>query len=73
MGKAGYFPGVKLQEREADYSPPTSTKVKKMWIYISTFPYAFFTSSLDIGEWSASLCGLFTPGELDPGTHCKGV
>jgi hypothetical protein len=34
-------PGVKRQGREADHSPPTSAEVKKMWIYISTPPYAF--------------------------------
>jgi hypothetical protein len=27
--------------READHSPPTSAKVKRMWIYTSTPPYAF--------------------------------
>jgi hypothetical protein len=31
-------PGVK---RQADHSPPTSAEVKKVWIYISTLPYAF--------------------------------
>jgi hypothetical protein len=30
------FPEVKWPEREADHSPPTSTEVKKMWIYTST-------------------------------------
>jgi hypothetical protein len=34
-------PGVKRPVREADHSPPTSGKVKKMWIYTSTTPYAF--------------------------------
>jgi hypothetical protein len=34
-------PGVKRQGHEADYYPPTSAEVKKMWIYISTPPYAF--------------------------------
>jgi hypothetical protein len=34
-------PGVKLPEREADYSPPTSQDIKKIWIYTSTLPYAF--------------------------------
>jgi hypothetical protein len=34
--------GVKRPGREADNSPPTSTDVKKMWIYTSTpSPYAF--------------------------------
>jgi hypothetical protein len=33
--------GVKRQGREADHSPPASDEVKKMWIYISTPPYAF--------------------------------
>jgi hypothetical protein len=34
-------PRVKRQVREADHSPPASAEVKKMWIYISTPPYAF--------------------------------
>jgi hypothetical protein len=29
-------PGLKLPGREADYSPPTSAEVKKIWIFIST-------------------------------------
>jgi hypothetical protein len=35
------FPGVKLQGREADHSPPTSAEVKKMWIYTFTPLYVF--------------------------------
>jgi hypothetical protein len=34
-------PGVKRPEREADHSPPASAEVKKMWIYMTTPPYAF--------------------------------
>jgi hypothetical protein len=34
-------PGVKWWGCEADNSPPASAKVKKMWIYTSTPPYAF--------------------------------
>jgi hypothetical protein len=34
-------PGVKWLGREADQSPPTGVKVKKMWIYTTTPPYAF--------------------------------
>jgi hypothetical protein len=34
-------PGVKRPGREADHSPPASAEVKKMWICISTPPYAF--------------------------------
>jgi hypothetical protein len=34
-------PGVKRQGCEADHSPAASAKVKKMWIYTSTPPYAF--------------------------------
>ncbi|PNF21335.1 hypothetical protein B7P43_G02129 [Cryptotermes secundus] len=41
MGTRDSSVGVKQLECEADYSPPTSVKVKKMWIYISTPPYAF--------------------------------
>jgi hypothetical protein len=33
-------PGVKWPGREADYSPSASVKVRKMWIYTSTPPYA---------------------------------
>jgi hypothetical protein len=33
--------GVKWPGCEADYSPPTSAKVKKTWVYTSTPPYAF--------------------------------
>jgi hypothetical protein len=36
MGTGGSFPGVKLQGREADHSPPTGAEVKKMWIYTYT-------------------------------------
>jgi hypothetical protein len=34
-------PEVKRPGREADHSPPTSAKVKKMWIYTSSPPEAF--------------------------------
>jgi hypothetical protein len=34
-------PGVKRPGREADHSPQVSAEAKKMWIYISTPPYAF--------------------------------
>jgi hypothetical protein len=34
--------GVKRQRREAHHSTPASAEVKKMWIYTSTPPYAFF-------------------------------
>jgi hypothetical protein len=34
-------PGLKRPGREVDHSPPTSSKVKKMWIYTSTPPYVF--------------------------------
>jgi hypothetical protein len=41
-GYLGIFPrGVKRQGREADHSLPTSTEVKKRWIYTFTPPYAF--------------------------------
>jgi hypothetical protein len=32
---------VKQPGAEADHSPPTSAKVKKMWMYISSTPYVF--------------------------------
>jgi hypothetical protein len=34
-------PGMKRQRREANKPPPSSTEVKKTWIYIPTPPYAF--------------------------------
>jgi hypothetical protein len=34
-------PGVKRPGREGDHSPPTSAEAKKIWMYISTPPYAF--------------------------------
>jgi hypothetical protein len=34
-------PEVKQPGREADHSPPTSSEVKRMWIYTSTPPCAF--------------------------------
>jgi hypothetical protein len=33
--------GIKLQELEADHSPPSIVEVNKTWIYTSTPPYAF--------------------------------
>jgi hypothetical protein len=41
MGTGDSFPEVKWSGREADYSPPTSAEVKKVWIYTSTLTYAF--------------------------------
>jgi hypothetical protein len=38
-------PRVKRPRREADYSPPASAEVKKMWIYTSTPQYAFMALS----------------------------
>jgi hypothetical protein len=36
-----YVPGVKQAGREADPSPPTSTKVMNTWICTSTRPYVY--------------------------------
>jgi hypothetical protein len=36
-----FCPGIRRPGREADHSPPASTKDKKMWIYTSTPPYVF--------------------------------
>jgi hypothetical protein len=41
MGSRGLSWGVTRQRREADHSPPTSTEVKKTWIYTSTTSNAF--------------------------------
>ena len=35
------FYGTNRPWREADRSPPSSAKVKKVWIYTATLPYAF--------------------------------
>jgi hypothetical protein len=43
-----WVPGVKRTGREADHSPPTSAKVKKMWIYTSTPPYAFIRDNFTL-------------------------
>jgi hypothetical protein len=43
MGTGGSFPGVKRPGHEAHHSPATTAKVKKMWIYVATSPYAFMT------------------------------
>jgi hypothetical protein len=47
-----WVPGLKRLGREADHSPPTGAKVKKIWLYTSTPPYAFMAYcfiSLSIG------------------------
>jgi hypothetical protein len=41
MGKKGSFPWVKRPGREADHSVPTSSEVKKTWMYKSAPPYVF--------------------------------
>jgi hypothetical protein len=41
MGIGSFSSKVKRPGREADHSPPATTKVKKMWIYTSTPSYAF--------------------------------
>jgi hypothetical protein len=37
------FPGVKRPGREADYSHPTNSEVKKTWLYTSNPPYALMS------------------------------
>jgi hypothetical protein len=41
MDTRAFFPRSKEARAEADYSPPTSAEVKKMWIYTSIPPYVF--------------------------------
>jgi hypothetical protein len=41
-----WVPGVKWLRHEAEHLPPASAKVKKMWIYTSTPPYAFMAQCL---------------------------
>jgi hypothetical protein len=41
MGSGGFLPWGKVTGPEAEHSPPTSAKVKKIWIYTSIPPYAF--------------------------------
>jgi hypothetical protein len=44
--RGALFPGIKRQGGVADHSPPTRAKVKTMWIYTSTHPYAFMAQCL---------------------------
>jgi len=39
---------------------------------VEVYLHAFLTSALDLGEWSASRPGRFTPRERAPGTHWIG-
>jgi hypothetical protein len=41
MGTRDFFLGDKAARPQAAHSHPASAKVKKMWIYTSTPPYAF--------------------------------
>jgi hypothetical protein len=41
FGGGGVPTGVKRSEREADYTPPTSTELKDLLSYISTLSYPF--------------------------------
>jgi hypothetical protein len=41
MGIGILSPRIKRPGREADHSPLNNADVKKMWVYISTPPYAF--------------------------------
>jgi hypothetical protein len=41
MGTGALSPGVKEPVYKADHSPPTSSEVKKTWLYTSTPPHAF--------------------------------
>jgi hypothetical protein len=50
MGTKALSPGVKRPGREADHSSPTSTEVKKTWIYPSTPPYVFISRRQDLRE-----------------------
>jgi hypothetical protein len=40
LGTGGLSPGVKLPEREADHSPPSSAEVKNVWSY-TPHPYTY--------------------------------
>jgi hypothetical protein len=42
MGTGEFSPGVKRPGREADRSPPFTSKVKNLWSYTST-PYIFMS------------------------------
>jgi hypothetical protein len=43
----------------------------KIWGSVGMAP-PFLTSAVDVGEWSVSRPGLFTPEERTPGTHWIG-
>jgi hypothetical protein len=40
LGTGGFFLGIRWPGREGENSPPTHVKVKHMWVYASTPPYA---------------------------------
>jgi hypothetical protein len=42
----GLPPGVKRPGSETDHSPPTSSEIKKMWLYTSTPIYVFMAQCL---------------------------
>jgi hypothetical protein len=46
--------------------------MKAYWRSGGIAPLVFFTSALDVGEWSASRHGRFTPRERAPSTHWIG-
>jgi hypothetical protein len=46
MRTAALSQGVKWPKRVAEYLPPTSAEIKKMWIYTCTTPYAKSNSKL---------------------------
>jgi hypothetical protein len=41
ISREGPFPKVRRPGYKTDHSPPTSTEVKKTWVYTSTPPYVF--------------------------------
>jgi hypothetical protein len=40
-GTRGFYPEAKQMWHEANYSPPSSTKVNNVWSYTSTSQYVF--------------------------------
>ena len=41
MGRGGFYPKLKRKEREADYSPLSSAKVKSDWSFTFSTPISF--------------------------------
>jgi hypothetical protein len=58
-------------KKASSYNKLAKDKIKTCG-RVALLLHAFLTSALNGGEWSASLSGLFTRWERNPGTHLVG-